>query len=323
MSIYKRSIIFILTVIFAISFSFIAVACDTAGASDDCKFAVKFLSLGNDECTIIKLPDGKVAVIDAGGNKSESIFSDIDRFADGRIDYLVITSPKAENIGAVKFITEKYRIGKAFVPSLCEPASLPLYSESVNALKGVTEVIVYDLSTNIIGNDYFIAFLSPESEESTNAFYNALNNSFSVSDLDYVSPIIYMEYGGVRFVFESESSSSAQNEVYDRYFAGLYDLSLNNSGRSVDLYNVDFLKVSNHGSASHYSYSFAGVLKPRNVVFSLAGDNSFGYPSTSVLNDLAELNPEVRFLRTDVLGSVTVNVASNGNIRIKSDKIYL
>jgi competence protein ComEC len=75
---------------------------------------------------------------------------------------------------------------------------------------------------------------------------------------------------------------------------------------------LDVLKVSHHGSADA---GLAGLLDrtaPRLAVISVGEDNPFGHPVPATLATLA--GHEVETLRTDRVGTVTIEVGARGRV---------
>lgn len=59
-----------------------------------------------------------------------------------------------------------------------------------------------------------------------------------------------------------------------------------------------------HGSATSSSAEFLDAVRPRLALISVGAGNTYGHPSTSVLEALAERGAQV--LRTDLTGTVVV-----------------
>ena len=88
---------------------------------------------------------------------------------------------------------------------------------------------------------------------------------------------------------------------------------------ACDLDGIDFLKAGHHGGESSTCEEFVSVLRPAFAVFSLAGDNIYGHPSTQVMERLYRHNPQCTVLRTDTQGSISVFVDGDGKITVKTD----
>ena len=93
----------------------------------------------------------------------------------------------------------------------------------------------------------------------------------------------------------------------------------NSLGIELNLINIDFLKVSRHGSANANSYDFLTFIKPKNAVISVGGANNYGLPATEMLSNLANASPAHNLYRTDVLGTISVYVSQSAEVRVQTD----
>jgi competence protein ComEC len=73
---------------------------------------------------------------------------------------------------------------------------------------------------------------------------------------------------------------------------------------------VDLLKVSHHGSADAGLADLLDRTAPRLAVISVGERNPFGHPEPGTLSTLAAHHVPV--LRTDLAGTVTVDVSAGG-----------
>ena len=78
---------------------------DAPAVSDGSQLTAEFLDVGQGDCSLFILPDGKTLLIDAGNR------ADGDEIADylkgkgiGRIDYLIATHPHADHIGGMRAV---------------------------------------------------------------------------------------------------------------------------------------------------------------------------------------------------------------------------
>lgn len=281
-------------------------------------FSVQFIDVGNGDSIFIRFPDGKTMLIDCG-EPSDTIFrnitSVIDAYGVSQIDYLVLTHPDIDHVGNANSVIEKYYVNTAFVPNIYDKQSYTEFSSALSVLQSKGALIKYSSPYIFLeGSGYYLAFLSPCAENQGD-YYGEFNSSVTPDDqmVNDLSPIIYLEYAGVRFVFTGDAGVEQERRVLERYDAGIYDAI--HRGK-VNLRDVDFLKVGHHGSLDCSSDEFLYVLKPRNAVFSVGGNNSYGHPSTITLTRLIYSNPSVNFLRTDVYGTIGVGVSPSGETKI-------
>jgi beta-lactamase superfamily II metal-dependent hydrolase len=122
---------------------------------------------------------------------------------------------------------------------------------------------------------------------------------------DNVSPIIYLEIQGVRFVFTGDAGMAQEQAVLDNIKIAFYQAFIKSSGIEINFDGIDFLKMSDGGSNSATSAAFAKLLKAKNaVVFS--GDGRF--PDNSAIHNLWNANNDYKLWRTDVYGTISVKI---------------
>lgn len=77
---------------------------------------VHFVDVGHGDCTIVQLPDGKVAVIDTGAEmyypRVKTYLQQRIKPKKKRIDYLIISHPHEDHMGGLAKMTKDFRVGK-------------------------------------------------------------------------------------------------------------------------------------------------------------------------------------------------------------------
>lgn len=282
--------------------------------------SVNYLDVGNSNAVFIKLPDGKTMLIDSGEyteNNCAYIKSVLLDNAE-RIDYLVVSNPSDRQLGNAFWIADDYEISKAFVPYIKDGTLFPTFNAVYQKLisKSV-DITVSDYTRNIKGEDYFIGFLAPLPFELEDSAYNDLATETNPDSdkIHGVSAVVYLEYKGVRFLFTSNASQKTERVILDNYGSGLYDICFGKG--KINLDKIDFLMVSNHGSNNATCLDFLSLVKPRNAIISV-GTNYYGYPSTTVINRLFSSNVDLSLYRTDLNGTVTALVDTDGEYLVKS-----
>ena len=291
-------------------------------------FSVHYLDVGNGDCIFIKLQDGKTILIDCAepdDKKAQNVIDYVKGYGVNKIDYFIITHPDADHIGnAVKIINE-FTISRIYLPKLNEWA-LEYFPtlQQVNQLakdKNI-EIKRNDNFKSIIGDGYSLIFLTPYPSGLADSSYNDLNGALvpDQENVNNISPIIYLESNGLRFVFTGDAGSSQEKLALKVLNDPVFKAIIKNLGVSVNLTGVDFLKLGHHGSNSSSCKEFLQALAPKHAVVSVGGDNYYGHPTTEVLDRLNQANPDYKLFRTDVHGTISVGVA-DGQLKIITDKI--
>lgn len=277
-------------------------------------YAVSFVDVGEGDCMLARFPDGKILMIDCG-IRNDKVYGKIDkelkRFDAKKIDYLIITHPDADHAGNALTLAKNYKIENAYVPDIMEHLMVfyGQYAEFYSYIKNNgTEIITNHYYRTIKGDNYFLAFLTPTPKAISGSEYIDFNGSVAPTEelSNVLSPIIYMEICGVRFVLTGDAPAKQEKVALENLKTFLqvnfeYEL-----GRKISLESVDYLKVSHHGSDDASCMEFLTVVCPKNAIISVGGDNNYGHPADSVLTRLAEVNPLYNLFRTDVNGTITV-----------------
>ena len=284
-------------------------------------FSVNFIDVGNGDCIFIRFDDGKNLLIDCGLDTKENfenLSMVLEAYNTTKIDYLILTHPDVDHVGNVKNLVDNYEIKKAFIPNVLNKEVYQSFLTAYNCLVNEgTEISYSSIYQSIVGYNYFLCFLSP-CMQGVGDYYGYFNgiDSPTESQINNLSPIVYLEYKGARFIFTGDAGIEQENLVLDNYRNGLYSLI---HDKDINLYDVDLLKVAHHGSPDSSSYSFLNLLRPKKAVISVSGNNVYGHPSAQVINNLYSVNEKVQILRTDVLGNITISVDFNGNLKVVSN----
>lgn len=290
-------------------------------------FSVHFLDVGQGDAIFIKLPDGKTALIDCGEpteQNEEYIKEFLNDYDVKTIDYFIITHPDTDHIGNAPSIINSFAVKELYLSDINENAYkyFDIYKEVVElANKNQIRVRKSDNYKVINGEEYFFVFLTPEPKSFFDSSYVDVNGSLvpSKEDVNNISPIIYFECLGLRFILTGDAMASQERLALENLSNPVLKSHYENSGANINLYNVDFLKVAHHGAEGSTCDEFLEVVRPKNAIISVGGDNNYGHPNTNVLTRLLNANPDISLYRTDVDG--TVSVCLDGNIaRVITDR---
>lgn len=281
---------------------------------------VTFLNVGQADCMVIQLPDGKNMIIDSGDFSSdEEVISDFTTANNiTKFDYLLLTHQDRDHVGNMKWVLETYDVKYIFRPNNYSnnpiSAQLPIdfntgvktedayvstsedYAEFMVAAyeeKCTVEIFNKDsdfFNTMICGEDkmsYKFEFLTPTAERSQIAYEEAN---------DY-SPILMLEYAGKRIMFNGDAELEALEEYCSTY---------------NDMYDVDILKVGHHGSNNATTQEYIDAIKPEFAVIQNGITKNYKHPHQEVLDILD--GADVDIYRTDCNGNIAVTISSLGNI---------
>ena len=127
-------------------------------------------------------------------------------------------------------------------------------------------------------------------EESFTCLYPAATEQ--AADSNDLSLVLLYEGNAMKGIFAGDISSTVEQKLMNEYDEQVLD--------------VDFYKVSHHGSKYSSSEEFLRVLSPEISVISSSSTNSYGHPHQETLSRLKENN--VKVYRTDELGEIKINL---------------
>ena len=290
-------------------------------------FSVNYLDVGEGDAIFINFGDGKTMLIDCGEENDlnlKTIKRYLDTYAKDGLDYFVLTHPDSDHVGNAADILTDYKVETAYIPYLLQPETFSPYYNAYSLLIEKETTVVYSaVGKMVYGDDYYLIMLSPNAKNTTDSAYDKVNSSAepSADDINNVSPIIYLDYKGVRFIFTGDAGFSQEKVALDNVDNGLIDRYLRNKQKApVNLTDIDFLKVSHHGSADASGDEFLQRITPQNAVISVSGINGYGFPKQATLSRIKDANANCNLYLTSVHGTVSVLVDANGKATVKTEK---
>jgi competence protein ComEC len=247
------------------------------------------IDVGQGDAFLIKFPNGKTALIDAGeaspyfDNGEKVIIPLLDYLGINRIDYGFISHLDLDHYGGFVSLIYNNRINEIYRP-LPDSSSKSLRLEKfleVNKIKAVS----YTKSSFTVGNARIYFLNNP---------YDFAYKKFSGNDK---SGIIKIVYGKTSFLFVGDCEHPAEYYLAERF------------GKVL---KSNVLKVAHHGSFTGSSAEFLNFVSPGISLISTGIKNKFNHPSESVLNLLREIDSKV--YRTDFSGAVLLQ-SDGENIR--------
>lgn len=255
-------------------------------------FQLHMIDVGQGDAYLLCIPDGtsvKTMIIDAGTSKDHkaSIITDyISSLGIKTIDYMLLTHPHSDHIGAATSVLTKFDVKNAIIPD-CNYTS----SAWTKILEKIDEensnVIFPEVGQKIKVGDATVLFLAPSEK---------LLNTTSGSDyINNYSIVCKVTYGENSFMFTGDACTQSEAEILATF--------------SRNELKCDVLKLGHHGSSTSSSEEFLRAVDPDIVLISLAKDNSYGHPHKETVEKLNKLGPTV--YRTDEEG--TVIIVSDGS----------
>lgn len=248
--------------------------------------SVMMIDVGQGDSFLIKFPNNKTAIIDAGvvdpyfDTGERIIIPLLDYLGIKQIDYGFVSHLDTDHYGGFASLLYNKRVKEIYRPkpdSSDKSTRFEKFLDKLNIPK-----YIYEKSKKEIGN-VSLYILNDFDEED----FNTLSSNDK-------SGIIKIIFGKTSFLFVGDAEIPAE-KIY-----------LHSNRKFLD---SDVLKVGHHGSKTGSSKEFLEAVSPEISLVSAGIKNKFGHPSEIVLHRLKEINSEI--LRTDSLGAVLLQ--SDGN----------
>ncbi len=288
-----------------------------AGSLDDVKaddLQLHYIYVGQGDSTAIKLPDGKIMLIDAGPRSAKT---DLKTYLDGVIfknesekviDYFVITHTDEDHVGGAEMILTDYNVKAVYRPevySKSETVPAGEYQVTTNVWDDAVTAMANADETIFVQKDLVLADYTDPTDSSRDysfTFYGPIQDVYNDNN-DY-SPVMVLENNNKKYMFTGDASEDIEEEFLAAYSASLAD------------FDVDVLKVGHHGSETSTCAEFLAAVKPEWSVISCGIDNKYGHPTNGLISRLTDSNSQI--LRTDVSGSILL-YESDGTIKYIAD----
>ncbi len=308
-----------------------------SGVMPDLK--VHFVDVGQADCIIIELPDGKNVIIDAGVHN----YSDLSNYINentsiSTFDYAIATHADSDHIGNFDKVLEEFEVKKIFRPHVLyagtkysfsadfnkgagKSQSSNAYGEFLTAVNtetytqnGATKQAEWEFFTHesdFAGKisysnkiyEYYFDFLTPRVENYSQISYDNAN--------DY-SPIIKFTYEEVDILFTGDAEGGLEGDAEDEFVEFYKNL----SGYDLD---VEILKVGHHGSKTSTTQELLNLVKPEYAVIQCGEDNSYKHPHQSTLDRLFSLSCKV--YRNDKHGDVVLTITKDSSFTFATQNI--
>jgi len=275
-------ILLLLTISNVILFSFL----DDEELLPENQLSVLMVDVGQGDSFIIKFPNNKTALIDAGGATfyfdygERVILPLLNYLGIEKIDYGFISHLNLDHYGGFVALILEGRIGEIYKPGLDTSITKDARFEIFLKNKMIP-FTYYNKQSLEIGNSKI--YILNDKEESE--FYNLSSNNNS--------GILKIVYGNISLLFTGDAEKRVENILINNYQSFL---------------DVNALKVGHHGSTTSTSDEFLQYTSPQYALICAGIKNKFGHPHQNVISKFKSNN--VKILRTDKNGAVLM--VSNG-----------
>ncbi|MBC8183716.1 DNA internalization-related competence protein ComEC/Rec2 [candidate division KSB1 bacterium] len=243
---------------------------------------VIFFDVGQGDAALVKFPDGKNMLIDAGPNLVGFdaglyfLLPYFKRNGINRINTVVLSHADNDHIGGMPILFRNIKIDQLFDTGLYHSSQVcSTYRFLIDSLQMDHHIVNHVSQLNNYKN-YGVYLLHPNME-----FWKKYKH-----DVNNSSVIVKVIYGKRSFLFTGDVEKEAEDVLVN------YE----------NLLKADVLKIPHHGSKTSSTLELLKLVNPKYAIISLGKNNKFKFPSPSVIQRLSDLN--IPFIRTDKNGSV-------------------
>lgn len=304
---------------------------------------VHFVDVGQGDACIVEFPDDKKMIIDGGDKDAkDALLTYIDeniRDKSGNkityFDYAILTHTDSDHCGSLDDVLNAYPAKTFYRPNVrcnykdyVDPDADLLTSDCVSKATAAYKDVISasEKGRNKFGDDYKVYINSvnldpivpdPSVAGEGDAGYYSLNfygpNSNSYKDWNNYSPIMILEYEGIKVALTGDCEKEGEAEFAEKAKAGEGKFSVFD-----DNYSVNVIKAGHHGSRTSTGEAFVEAVttaesRPNTlIVISCGLNNSYKHPHAEKLEQFArEGFKNENILRTDQNGSIVLSVRYN------------
>lgn len=235
---------------------------------------ISFLDVGQGDAVLINYQDQYQILVD-GGISSKKVLSELNKVMpkqDRLIEVVIATHYDKDHVGGLRGVLENYKVGVFLDNDQLKGTEAVTVVSDIISDKKIKKYSIKENSEIEIGPDLKLDFFNPDGED-----WSANDNSV----------VFRMDFGVNSFLFTGDAGFKTEKDLI---------------GDEHDL-EVDWLKVSHHGSKNSSSEEFLEKVSAEKAIISV-GKNSYGHPAEELLERIKKTGAEI--LTTLERGTVRV-----------------
>ncbi len=233
---------------------------------------VHFIDVGQGDAILADL--GETEILIDGGGKSPGVVDYLQNYVDGPIEVIVATHPHADHIGGLIEVLEQFEVNEVWHNG--DESTSKTYAEFMDGVDAE-------------GADVHIARLHDTIEAGELSLY-VHHPAELVGSTNNNSIVLHLQYGKTDFLFTGDAEQEAEGQM----------MMLS----SVQIPEVEVLKVGHHGSRTASSLDFLQITSPEVAIYMCKEGNSYGHPHEETITKLNSIGATT--YGTDSFGTITV-----------------
>lgn len=254
---------------------------------------VQFLDVGQADCTLITLPDGRNVLVDAGNKADgEKIVKYLQDLKVEKIHYIICSHPHEDHIGGMADVISYFDFDKIIMPYIAneDVDGSGIYEALLLTIKQIGKNVTTALPGTMVSEDgLIIECLAPR--------YSSYGN------MNDYSAVMMISFKNTDILFAGDAEKTSEIEMV---------------AEAYDKLDADILKVGHHGSSTATSEEFLDAITPKYAVISCGKDNQYNHPHSDVINKLNDA--DCKILQTDTNGSVVFYIDDDGIVNYQTTK---
>lgn len=237
---------------------------------------VEILDVGQGDSILIRSPEGKTVLIDAGTGRTD-VVPMLQQRGISELNMVIGTHAHADHIGGMDEVFEAIPVkvyldnGMPHTTKTYEKVMKLVEDKEIRYIEGKR-----DQEFNL-GKEIKLQVLHPQN--------TLLRNTRS--DLNSNSVVVRMTHGKNCFLFTGDAEEPTEHQLVQQGVG-----------------TCDVLKVAHHGSNHSSTNHFLQTVQPKIALISLGVDNRYGHPGDEAMDRISNTGAEI--YRTDTMGTITV-----------------
>ena len=252
------------------------IACLTScqGTEGSHALEIRFLDVGQGDCTLLRTPFGNV-LVDAGPeSEQELLMARLHALGVNALELLIVTHPDEDHMGGADGVLRALSVKEVWTNGYEDTHETALTFRDALMSSNATHKAVKAGEKYTLGEMTLFVYAPFAAEDA------AKGNEGSI--------VFRLVCGNSVAIFTGDAEADTEERLLSAY------------GR--DGLNCDLYKVGHHGSSTSTGEAFLSALSPKYAVICCGKENTFGHPHGAVLDRLDRIGALI--LRTDLDGEL-------------------